>query len=129
MNSSTNSPNQPVIVIQGLSRRFKSKLALDTVSLNVERGQVFGLVGANGAGKTTLIKHILGLLKAESGSVRVFGLDPVAEPVAVLSRVGFLSEDRDLPGWMRVDELIRFTRAFLANRDAAYAVLLSQYIQ
>jgi len=123
------SSSTPVIGISDLSRRFKSKLALDTVSLNVERGQVFGLVGANGAGKTTLIKHILGLLKAESGSVRVFGLDPVAEPVAVLSRVGFLSEDRDLPGWMRVDELIRYTRAFHAKWDAAYAEQLRQQFQ
>jgi len=104
-------------------------LALDAVNLNVERGEVFGLVGANGAGKTTLIKHILGLLKAESGSVRVFGLDPVADPVAVLSRVGFLSEDRDLPGWMRVDELIRYTRAFHRGWDAAYAERLREQFQ
>src|SRR5438093_4655701 len=129
MNSSTNSPNPPVIVIQGLSRRFKSKLALDAVNLNAERGQVFGLVGANGAGKTTLLKHILGLLKAESGSLRVFDLDPVAEPVAVLSRVGFLSEDRDLPGWMRVDELILYTRAFHEEWDAAYAEQLRGQFQ
>src|SRR5256714_8220296 len=128
MNMPTSSPS-PVIAISDLSRRFKSKLALDNVSLNVERGQVFGLVGANGAGKTTLIKHILGLLKAESGSVRVFGLDPVAEPVAVLSRVGFLSEDRDLPGWMRVDELIRYTRAFHREWDTAYAEQLRQKFQ
>src|SRR5213595_2728892 len=121
MNAPTSPPNQPVIFINGLSRRFKSKLALDSVSLNVERGQVFGLVGANGAGKTTLIKHILGLLKAESGSVRVFGLDPVAEPVAVLSRIGYLSEENDLPGWMRVDELIRYTSAFYPKWDDAYA--------
>src|SRR5438874_3080997 len=85
------------------------------------RGAVYGLVGANGAGKTTLIKHILGLLRAESGSVRVFGLDPVADPVAVLSRAGYLSEDPDVPRWMRVDELIRYSRAFYRSWDDAYA--------
>ena len=53
------------------------------VSLKVNRGSVLGLVGQNGAGKTTLIKHILGLLKAESGQVRVFGANPVADPVSV----------------------------------------------
>jgi len=120
MNMPTSSPS-PVIAISDLSRRFKSKLALDNVSLNVERGQVFGLVGANGAGKTTLIKHILGLLRAESGSIRVFGLDPVADPVGVLSRIGYLSEENDLPGWMRVDELIRYSRAFYPAWDDAYA--------
>jgi ABC-2 type transport system ATP-binding protein len=85
------------------------------------RGAVYGLVGANGAGKTTLIKHILGLLRAESGTVRVFGHDPVADPVAVLSRIGYLSEENDLPGWMRVDELIRYTRAFYPAWDNTYA--------
>src|SRR5439155_14557208 len=81
---------------------------------------------ANGAGKTTLIRHILGLLKPESGSVRVFGLDQVADPVGVLSRIGYLSEENDLPGWMRVDELIHYTRAFYPKWDDAYAAELSQ---
>jgi ABC-2 type transport system ATP-binding protein len=66
-----------VISVTALSRRFGSKQALDDVTLHVPRGCVFGLVGENGAGKTTLIKHILGLLKAERGEVRVFGQDPV----------------------------------------------------
>lgn len=122
-------PGDAVIEIQSLSRRFKSKPALDSVSLRINRGQVFGLVGANGAGKTTLIKHVLGLLKAQQGSVRVFGLDPVADPVAVLSRVGFLSEDRDLPGWMRVDELIQYTRAFHKGFDPEYAEKLRRQFQ
>jgi ABC-2 type transport system ATP-binding protein len=118
MNTSAE-PN--VVEITGLSRRFGSKLALDQVSLQVKRGRVFGLVGANGAGKTTLIKHLLGRLKAESGSVRVFGFDPVVDPVAVLSRTGYLSENRDLPAWMRVDELLRYTEAFYPKWDMAYA--------
>lgn len=92
----------------------------------MRRGAVHGLVGANGAGKTTLIKHVLGLLRAESGSVRVFGLDPVADPVAVLSRIGYLSEENDPPGWMRVDELIRYSRAFYPGWDDAYAGELLQ---
>jgi ABC-2 type transport system ATP-binding protein len=109
------------VEITGLSRKFGPKLALNQVSLQVRRGRVFGLVGANGAGKTTLIKHLLGRLKAESGLVRVFGFDPVADPVAVLSRIGYLSENRDLPAWMRVDELLRYTEAFYPKWDMAYA--------
>src|ERR1041385_4598441 len=107
--------------ITNLSRRFGSKTALDDVSLYVPRGGVFGLVGENGAGKTTLIKHILGLFRAETGAVRVFDLDPVSEPVSVLGRIGYLSEQPDLPGWMRVDELLRYTRAFYPKWDEAYA--------
>jgi ABC-2 type transport system ATP-binding protein len=110
-----------VIAIANLTRRFGSKTALSSVSLSLPRGGVYGLVGANGAGKTTLIKHILGLLKAESGSVRVLGADPVADPVAVLSRLGYLSEENDLPEWMRVDELITYSRAFYPRWDDAYA--------
>ena len=113
--------SEPVINVSELTRRFGATTALDTVTLSLPRGAVYGLVGANGAGKTTLIKHILGLLRAESGSVRVFGLDPVADPVGVLSRIGYLSEENDLPGWMRVDELIRYQRVFYPAWDDAYA--------
>lgn len=113
--------SESVITVSELTRRFGAKTALDSVNLSVSRGVVHGLVGANGAGKTTLIRHVLGLLRAESGSVRVFGHDPVADPVAVLSRIGYLSEENDLPGWMRVEELIRYSRAFYPAWDDAYA--------
>jgi ABC-2 type transport system ATP-binding protein len=116
----------PVIDITQLSRRYDTRTALDGVSLSIPRGAVYGLVGANGAGKTTLIKHILGLLRAQSGSVRVFGLDPVVDPVGVLSRIGYLSEENDLPGWMSVDELIRYSRAFRPAWDDLYAEELRQ---
>ncbi|MCC6509601.1 MAG: ABC transporter ATP-binding protein [Pirellulaceae bacterium] len=111
----------PVAEIDRLTRRFGDKVALDELSLVVPRGGVFGLIGGNGAGKTTLLRHLLGLLRAESGSVRVFGLDPVEQPVGVLGRVGYLSEERDLPNWMRVQELMRYTQAFYPNWDAKYA--------
>jgi ABC-2 type transport system ATP-binding protein len=118
--------NEPVIAVSELTRCFGATTALASVSLSVSRGTVHGLVGANGAGKTTLIRHILGLLRAKSGSVRVFGHDPVADPVAVLSRIGYLSEENDLPDWMRVDELIRYSRAFHPSWDDAYADELRQ---
>src|ERR1700744_2678765 len=121
MNFPSPSSAGAVVAVTDLSRHFGAKTVLDNVSLYVPKGGVFGLVGENGAGKTTLIKHILGLLKAESGTVRVFGLDPAAEPVSVLGRIGYLSEQPDLPGWMRVDELLRYTKAFYPNWDSAYA--------
>jgi ABC-2 type transport system ATP-binding protein len=118
--------NEPVVSVTDLTRRFGAKAALSSVSLSMPRGAVYGLVGLNGAGKTTLIRHVLGLLRAESGSVRVFGKDPVADPVAVLSRIGYLSEENDLPGWMRVGELMRYSRAFYPAWDDAYAEELRQ---
>jgi ABC-2 type transport system ATP-binding protein len=104
-----------------LSRRFGDKAALQDVSVEVRRGCVFGLVGENGAGKSTLLKHLLGLWRAETGTVRVFGKDPVRDPVSVLGRIGYLSEQPDLPGWMRVVELLRYTQAFYPGWDATYA--------
>ena len=91
--------DEPVVVVTNLSRSFGPKKALNDVTLAVSRGCVFGLVGQNGAGKSTLIKHLLGLWRAETGSVNVFGLDPVSEPTAVLGRIGYLSEQPDLPDW------------------------------
>lgn len=111
----------PIVEIRRVTRQFGNKTALDDLSLTVPRGGVFGLIGGNGAGKTTLIKHILGMLKAQAGSVRVFGLDPVENPVGTLGRIGYLSEERDLPNWMRVGELMRYTQAFFPNWDEKYA--------
>lgn len=117
---------ETVASIQNLTRTYKRVTALDNVSLDIPKGSVFGLVGSNGAGKTTLIKHIMGMLRPQSGTVRVFGMDPIAEPEAVLVRIGFLSEDRDLPGWMRVHELMRYLRAFYPNWDPGFAEQLRE---
>ncbi len=114
-------PSASPVAIDGLTRRFRRKTALDGVSLKVPRGFVYGLVGENGAGKTTLIKHLLGLLKPQAGSVQVFGLDPIAAPEQTLGRIGYLSENRDMPNWMRVRELMLYTKAFYPAWDDAYA--------
>ena len=116
----------PIVDIRRVTRQFGNKTALNDLSLTVPRGGVFGLIGGNGAGKTTVIKHILGLLKAQTGTVRVFGLDPVANPVGTLGRIGYLSENRELPDWMCVCELMRYTQAFFPNWDEAYAEELRQ---
>jgi ABC-2 type transport system ATP-binding protein len=110
-----------IVDVNEISRSFGARRALDRVTFRATEGKVFGLVGSNGAGKTTLIKHVLGLLRAQSGSVRVFGRDPVRDPVGVLSRVGCLSEERELPEWMSVDELMRYTQAYHRTWDASYA--------
>lgn len=117
MNSNTNM----VVQITDLCRRFGAKTVLDNVNLSIPSGGVFGLIGANGAGKTTLLKHILGTHYAQSGTVRVFGLDPVANPVQVLGRLGYMSENRDIPNWMRVGDLISYTASFYPNWDKRYA--------
>ncbi len=114
-------PSNSVIEVENLSRSYRRKEALKNVTLHVPEGCVFGLVGENGAGKTTLIKHLLGALKPQQGSVRIFGKDPVADPVGVLAEVGYLSEDREMPTWMRIRELLRYIRAFYPKWDPDYA--------
>ncbi len=117
-----------VIKVNHLSHSYGRKLALDNVTFDVKKGRVFGLVGENGAGKTTLIKHLLGSLCPDEGKVTLFGAEPSRDPASVLSRIGYLSEDRDLPLWMRVKELMRYTRAFYADWDEDYAQqLLKQF--
>jgi ABC-2 type transport system ATP-binding protein len=114
----------PIIEVRGLVRTYGKRRALDGIDLTLERGTVLGLVGQNGAGKTTLIKHLLGLLRAEQGTVRVFGKNPVADPPGVLSRIGYLSEEGDLPLWMRIDDLMRYSASFYPGWDSDYAETL-----
>ena len=121
MQNPVNSTTQPLVEITDLSRSFKDKQALNQVSLTVEPGQVFGIVGENGAGKTTLIKHILGAYKAQQGQVKVFGEDPVKEPEKVLSQIGYLSEEPELPAWMSIAELLNYQSAFYTGWDQDFA--------
>jgi len=115
-----------IVELTNVTRAFSGKKALDNVSLTLEKGQVLGLVGENAAGKTTIIKHILGLLKPDSGTVRVFGEDPVKEPVSVLARIGYMSEEDVMPGWMRISELQRYLRGFYPTWDQEYALKLQK---
>ncbi len=118
-----------IVEFDRLSHNFGAKQALNAVTLSVERGSVFGLVGENGAGKTTLIRHVLGLLRARQGSVRVFQLDPVQHPKEVLGRIGYLSEDRDLPDWMTVAQLMRYNQAFYRGWDETFAERLREQFE
>jgi ABC-2 type transport system ATP-binding protein len=118
-----------VVDVQNLHRAFRKKLALIDVSLQIPSGSVFGLVGENGAGKTTLIKHILGLYQPQRGSVLVFGHSPVDNPVSVLGRIGYLSEDREMPNWMTVAQLIAFVKPFYSKWDDAFAEELREMFE
>jgi ABC-2 type transport system ATP-binding protein len=103
-----------VIETEQLSKSYKDKAALRGLDLRVPAGSIFGFLGRNGAGKTTTIKTLMGLLRADSGRARVFGL-PVGDAssaVAIRRRIGFVTEDKELYPYMTVEEIIRFTRGF-----------------
>ena len=111
----------PIVEVRGLDRRYGDHYALDNIDFSIVPGRVYGLVGANGAGKTTLLKHLLGLLRPQKGTVRVFGEDPIREPVRVLQRIGYLSEHREMPEWMRIDEFLRYLQAYHPTWDKSFA--------
>lgn len=81
-----------VVETKGLTKRYGSVVAVDSLDLSVRQGEVFGLLGPNGAGKTTTILMLLGLTEPTAGTVRVLGLDPVLQPLSVKARVGYMPE-------------------------------------
>ena len=86
------------IVAQGLRKAYGSVAALRGVNLEVRRGEIFGFLGPNGAGKTTAIRCLLDLIRPQGGTLRVLGIDPQVDPVAVRARTGYL------PGELRIDD-------------------------
>jgi ABC-2 type transport system ATP-binding protein len=82
--------------LDGLTKRYPGVTALDQLTLDVPRGRV-GLVGANGAGKTTLFRLLLGLARPTEGRIEVAGVDAVADPIGVRSRLGYMPEHECLP--------------------------------
>jgi ABC-2 type transport system ATP-binding protein len=116
---------QPVIEMNGVRKSFGKKAVLKGVDLAVPAGQTFAFLGRNGAGKTTTIRMLLGLIKPDGGQVRVLGLDPVKEPMEIRRRVGYVAEDQQMFGWMRVGQLLSFIAPFYPTWDGAWAKELS----
>ncbi len=102
----------PVIELRKLARRYGKVDAVNGLSLTVRQGRCYGFFGRNGAGKTTAIKCLLNLLQPNSGEVRVFGLDPQKEEVAVKSRVAYVPDTVAFYPWMTVGQTLRFLASF-----------------
>ena len=96
-----------VITASGLSKRYKSALALDNVSFQIEPGRIVGLIGPNGAGKTTALKAILGLTDF-SGSLNVLGFDPRKQRDRLMGEVCFIADVAVLPRWIKVRQAVDF---------------------
>ena len=97
--------DEPVLVLDQLRKTFGSFTAVDTVSLTVPRGSVYGFLGPNGAGKTTTLRMALSIYQPTSGSIRILGQPSALE---VRNRIGYLPEERGLYKKMRAREIIAY---------------------
>ncbi len=115
--ASTSEATQPAVEIQGLVKTFGHTLALDGLDLTVARGDIAGFLGPNGAGKSTTIRVLLGLLRANSGTVRLLGGDPWRDAVSLHRRIAYVPGDvtlwPNLTGLQAIDFLAR-----LRGKDA-----------
>jgi ABC-2 type transport system ATP-binding protein len=100
--------SQNAIDVRHLSRRFGQFVAVDDLSFDVRRGEIFGFLGSNGAGKSTTIRMLCGLLQPTSGTARVGGVDVGTNPEGVKQRIGYMSQRFSLYELLSVDQNIRF---------------------
>ena len=99
-----------VLQVHGVSKRFGAHAVLSGLDLELHAGTTTVLLGVNGAGKSTLMKLVLGLERADAGSTRVAGLDPIRDASAVRARVGFVPDRPDVYPWMTPRDLFGFVR-------------------
>lgn len=102
----------PAIEIRGLTRRFGSTDAVQGLDLTVPTGCCYGFFGRNGAGKTTTIKCLLNLLRPDSGTVRILGLDPVQHELSVKRRLAYVPDQVAFYPWMSVRESLDYAASF-----------------
>ncbi|MGD1995985.1 MAG: ABC transporter ATP-binding protein [Anaerolineae bacterium] len=118
---------ESVVVAQGLEKTYGKVRALRDVDLEVQRGEIFGYLGPNGAGKTTTIRCLLDLIRPNGGTVRVLGIDPQADPVAVRTRTGYLPGELALDPNMTVEDTLRYFNALRGNKvDWGFARQLTE---
>lgn len=109
----TNAPLQA----RGISKRYDARPVLDAVDFTLPEGAVLGLIGRNGAGKTTLIRALMGLIEVDAGSASVLGEPALAMSDRVKERLGYVPQQPDALGWLRIDEMLALVRQFYPNWD------------
>jgi beta-exotoxin I transport system ATP-binding protein len=100
--------SEPIIVIDQLKKSYNNIQAVKGISMNVERGEIFGFLGPNGAGKTTTIRCMLDVIRPSTGTIRVLGLDTQHDKLALHQHIGYLPGDVRLPGQMTGKQIINY---------------------
>ncbi len=129
--SNVNTPNSmnPAIEIRGLTRRFRKQEAVHDLTLTVPAGCACAFLGRNGAGKTTTIKMLAGLLRPTQGESFLHGCDSQKLQPVDWQRIGYVSENQELYGWLTVAELIAFTRALYPAWDLAFEQEITRMLE
>jgi ABC-2 type transport system ATP-binding protein len=102
---------------ENLTKRFRRLTALNDLDLDVPEGAIYALVGPNGAGKTTAIKILMNIFRATRGRAEVLGADPRSLAGKALNVIGYVSENQELPGWMRAGDFLEYLRPFYPAWD------------
>ncbi len=104
----TTAPERPVVRIQDLRKLYGTFAAVDGITFDVARGEIFGFLGPNGSGKTTTIRMLTGSIAPTSGTVEVLGVDVIRHPDRIKPRIGYMSQRFSLFEDLTVDENLRF---------------------
>src|SRR5690242_3065632 len=104
-----------VIEVRNLHKRYPNQLAVDDVSFEVAEGEIFGILGPNGAGKTTTVECVAGLRDPDGGTIRVSGLDPVADRKALRRVLGVQLQSAALPEKIKVWEAMELYASFYGD--------------
>ncbi|MDD2706917.1 MAG: ABC transporter ATP-binding protein [Verrucomicrobiae bacterium] len=115
-----------IIETENLTCRFGKKEVIRGLTMKVPEGSIFAFLGPNGAGKTTTIKMLMNILSPSAGWATVLGADSRRLSPTELARIGYVSENQQLPEWMTIEQLVNFCRPMYPGWDAEFAGRLSQ---
>ena len=107
-----------MIETKNLIKVYGDITAVDNVTLSVEKGALYGLLGPNGSGKTTMIKMLTGQIRPNGGSVSVVGIDVMRDPIGVRERVGIIPEQETPPSFLTATEYLNFVA--VCEKDSRY---------
>ena len=120
---------ESAISIQNLTKYYGKHKAVDGLSLNVERGDIFGFLGPNGAGKSTTIRSLLGLIAFQEGNAEILGMDVKSHHREILSKIGYMPSEAMFYPSMKVKEVIRFAADMRKLDCTAEAQMLCERLQ
>ena len=108
-----------MIRTENISKKFRSTSALNQITLTVPEGAIYALLGANGAGKTTLIKLLMNIFRPTLGRAQVMGIECRHLAGKDFQRIGYVSENQEMPDWMTVEAMLDYLRPFYPRWDRA----------